>query len=484
MSETPQPTPDAQTPAPQTRERRLRKRHMAQAIATGLGGFVVAVVIGFVLLIGREVRAPDWLQSKIEQRLAEAMPDVDIGLGSLSLKIESSDLSPRVVLQNITVRDDTGLPFASLGELSVRASFRAALGGQFSPKNVSLSGALMKLRRASDGSYDLTIGSALQASGEGASLVQLIERVDQLLVRPELQYLREVEVESLTVLYEDARAGRAWTVDGGRMRLNTNGGQLSIGADFALLGGQDYATTLTMNYDSEIGSPAARIGLTLEDASSQDIASQSEALAWMQALHAPISGSLRTEVDDEGALGPLNATLQIGAGVVQPEQEAKPIPFEGAQAYFTYEPDENILVFNEVNVKSAWIEARGEGRARLQNGPGGWPEAMLAQLRLTSVKANPNDLYPEPVTLQQADLDMRLVFDPFRLDVGQLVLREDGQTLIASGRADIGLDGWRLAVDARSNSLEVKKVLRVWPDTVKPKTRSWIAQNIIGGDVS
>ena len=457
--------------------------YATRAILTGLGGFAVALAIGFILLVGRDIEAPDWLQEQIDRKIAQALPGVDVGIGTMSLRVERSDLSPRVFFQNVTVKDDTGLPFASLGELSVRASFPAAVRGQFLPKKISLSGALMKLRRDRDGGFDLTIGSALQASGEGASLIELVERLDQLLVAPELRYLREVDATSLTVLYEDARAGRAWTVDGGRMRVTARNEILSIGADFALLGGQDYATTLELSYESEIGSPAAWIGVSLADAPSEDIASQSGAMAWMEALRAPISGSLRTQVDDEGNLGLLNATLQIGKGVVQPEDEAKPIPFDGAQAYFAFDPNQNTLEFSEVIVKSAWIEARGEGFARLQNAEAGWPEELLGQFRLSSVRANPNQLYATPVTLEQADLDMRVVFDPFRLDIGQLVLREGDQTLIASGRADIGDEGWRVALDARADTLDIKRVLAVWPDSVKPKTHDWIEQNILQGDI-
>jgi len=477
MRETPQTDADAtglSKPKPV-----LRKRHFAQAVLTGLGGFVVALAIGFILLVGRDIKAPDWLQKQIDVKIAEALPNVDIAIGTMSLRIEPSDLSPRVFFQNVSVKDETGLPFASLGELSVRAAFPAAIRGQFLPKKISLSGALMKLRRGSDGGFDLTIGSALQVSGEGASLIALIESLDSLLVQHELRYLREVNATSLTVLYEDARAGRAWTVDGGRMRINSDGEALTIGADFALLGGQDYATTMELSYESEIGSPAARVGISLADAPSQDIASQSQALSWIEALRAPISGSLRSEVFENGVFGPLNATLQIGKGVVQPKEEATPVPFEGAQAYFSYEPVENILEFSELNIKSAWFEASAEGRARLQNAPGGWPEALLGQFTVRSVSANPNQLYETPVTLEQADLDLRLVFDPFRLDIGQLVLREAGQVVIANGRMDIGLDGWQVALDARSKELDIKRVLEVWPQTVKAKTRNWISQNIV-----
>ena len=475
------PQPPQETPVRQKRAAALRKRHFAQAVATGLAGLMVALLFGFFLLIGRDVSAPPWLQERIEEKIALTLPGVNVGLGQMSLRVEPSDLSPRVFFQNVTVSEDTGLPFATLGELSIRASFRAAMQGQFLPKKISLSGALLRLRRSSDGTFDFTIGSALQASGEGASLLALVERLDQLLVQPELEYLREVSAESLTLLYEDARAGQAWTVDGGRVRVTQDDGLLTIGADFALLGGQDYATTLELNYDSEIGSPSARIGILLEDAPARDIATQIEAMAWMKALRAPISGALRTEVDDEGELGPLNATLQIGKGVVQPEMEAKPVPFDGAQAYFTFDPSDNSLEFSELTVKSAWLEARGEGRARLQNAPGGWPEALLGQFRLSSVAANPSQLYENPVTLDQADLDMRIVFDPFRLEIGQLVLREDGETLVASGRADIGMQGWRVAVDARARALEIGKILNVWPDVAKPKTRTWIEQNILKG---
>ncbi len=454
-----------------------------RAVLTGLGGFAVALAIGFVLLVGRDIDAPDWLQKQIDLKIAEALPGVDVGIGHMSLRIERADLSPRVFFQNVTVQDDTGLPFASLGELSVRAAFPAAMRGQFLPKKISLSGALMKLRRGRDGSFDLTIGSALQASGEGASLIDLIERLDQVLVQPELSYLREVDASSLTVLYEDARAGRAWTVDGGRMRITSKDDVLAIFADFALLGGQDYATTLELSYESAVGSPAARVGLTLADAPSEDIASQSNALAWMKALRAPISGALRTEVDSGGELGPLNATLQIGQGVLQPEDEAKPVPFDGARAYFAFDPKESTLEFSEVSINSPWIEAQGEGRARLQNAPEGWPEALLGQFRLTSLRANPNQLYETPVSLEQADLDMRIMLDPFRIDIGQLVLREGDQTLIANGRADIGDEGWRIALDARAQTLDIKQVLEVWPDSVKPKTHDWIAQNILQGDI-
>lgn len=468
--------------APARPRRRLRKRQFAWAALTGLTGFAVVLVVGFALLIGREIEAPDWLTEEIELRMAEAMPQVDVTFGRIVLKIEPSDWSPRVFVQNVAVRDETGLPFASLGELSVLASFRAALEGKFLPKKIALSGALVKLRRARDGTFDLTIGNALQASGQAPNLAGLVERLDTLLERPDLARLAELEASSLTVLYEDARAGRAWTVDGGRMRLIRRGDNLSLGADFALLGGQDYATTLELSYDSAIGSPEARVGLLLADAPAQDIASQAPPLAWMEPLRAPISGALRTTVDADGALGILNATLQIGQGVVQPDIEARPIPFDSARVYFAYDPAGQVLTFDEMTVQSAWIEARAEGTARLQNGAEGWPEALLAQLQLSAVRVHPEGLFPEPVSIDQAAADVRVRLDPFGIDLGQMALTtREGQDLTARGKAGITEGGWTVSLDARAAQLDVAEVLRFWPPDLKEKTRRWIADNVLAG---
>ena len=70
-----------------------------------------------------------------------------------------------------------------------------------------------------DGSFDLSFGSAM-SQAEAPTLAALIESVDQALQLPQLEMLDDLQALALTVLYEDARAGRAWTVDGGRMRLN------------------------------------------------------------------------------------------------------------------------------------------------------------------------------------------------------------------------------------------------------------------------
>ena len=54
----------------------------------------------------------------------------------------------------------------------------------------------------------------------------------------------------------------------------------------------------------------------------------------------------------DGTLAPLTATLQIGAGVVQPNPAATPIPFDGARRYFSYDAAEGVLRFDELSIRA------------------------------------------------------------------------------------------------------------------------------------
>jgi hypothetical protein len=85
-----------------------------------------------------------------------------------------------------------------------------------------------------------------------------------------------------------------------------------------LLSGRSYVTNAELTYNSPRGSRTAQIGLAITDAAVADIASQSPLLAWLGVLDAPISGAVRGQLDEDGGLTSVSATLQIGAGELRP----------------------------------------------------------------------------------------------------------------------------------------------------------------------
>ncbi|MEM1162246.1 MAG: DUF3971 domain-containing protein, partial [Pseudomonadota bacterium] len=247
----------------------------------------------------------------------------------------------------------------------------------------------------------------------------------------------------------------------------------------ALLGGGASVTTITMNYAGRIGDVAAELGLTFEDMPSRDIAGQSPALAWLSALEAPISGAFRAVVDETGALGPLNATLQIGKGALHPEDGARPIPFDSAHTYFTYNPDLQKVDFTEIFVDSKWIRAQAAGQAFLIGAEEGWPSESWSQFEFSEVTTSLGGLYPDPITLDRARMEFRLRLNPFVVTLGEVSLFDLGEVMRLSGEARADALGWRVSLDGEMDEIAPDRLMEVWPTAFAPKAREWIVANVL-----
>ncbi len=466
---------------PRRRFRLLRRIMLVFGTLTGVAGIVIAAAI--LWLVDRPVVAPDWMRDRIEARIDASLSGMDLDFREMVITV-GAGWRPSLLLRDLALSEQGGGTLLTLTRLEASIAARPLLDGHVQPGRIALSGANAILRRDRDGSFKLAFGEAIRPVGEGANIAQLIERVDDILVRPQFAALREVRLDALTIRYEDARAGRAWSADGGRAVLQRVGDDLTLRGDVALLGGFDYATVLEMNYDSRIGDATARFGVTFEEISAPDIAAQVPPLAWLDVLRAPISGALRSSVGGDGRLGALSGTLQIGAGVLQPNETTRPIPFDGARSYFTYDPDKQEVRFDELSVQSKWVSNRAEGRAILKGMENGFPTAMLGQFTISDIVANPAGLYPEPVHLERAVMEAQLKLNPFSFELGQLAVTDQGQVLHFDGQLDATDKGWKLALDGRAGRVNADRVRTLWPERAAPKTRGWLAKNLHAADLS
>lgn len=473
-------------PAPPTKvvkpKRRILRRLLAGVLSTTFG-LAILLGLGVLALLGQTITAPDWARERIEQRAADALPGLNLRFGDVQFTLKDG-WQPHVRLQNVLLNDDSGALLLSLSEFEADFALKALLNGEAKPKDVVLSGAVVTLVRDADGQMTLRGGTEISnPSQQATSLPALIEGMDAAFDQPALSNFRSADVQALTLRYEDVRTERAWVVDGGRMRLNRDGEELRLSADLAVLSGGASVATVEANYTSLIGDTAADFGINIADVSAQDIAAQSPALAWLDVLRAPISGALRGGVDSDGTLLPLSATLQIGAGAVQPTPQTKPIPFQSARSYFTYDATSQTIDFAELSVKSKWVTTRAEGQALLGGLDTGKLSDLTGQFELSALSVNPADLYEQPRRLDGADMDFRLQLNPFVLRVGQMLIYDQGQTLRMNGDASADPDGWRFAVDGQIEAITPARLLELWPDRFATGTRSWIDTNLLAGSL-
>ncbi|WP_299030733.1 DUF3971 domain-containing protein [uncultured Sulfitobacter sp.] len=484
---------ETSSPEPQPRPPRRRKRGWFLLLLGLFNAMWSLLVLVAVIAVGavyffydRPVVMPNWVEARIEQRLEVEFPNARITFGELRLLMEEG-WRPRVRLRDVAVADLEGRELIRFSEARVRLSMAALRGGQVQPSQIALRGVFATIIRAQDGTIALQTGmGTANAAGTGrmTNLGTLVSRIDDTLQQPGLAALQSAELRGLTLQFIDRRAKRAFTLDGGRLIAQRKDGALVVNADLALLADGAGVTTLSANYNSVIGTPEAQFGVRLVDASATDIATQSPAFAWLGSLRAPISGAVRSGVRADGTLAPLSATLQIGAGVLQPNAGTRPIPFQSARSYFSYDAAEGLLQFDELSVASKWVTASATGTATLTGLRTGTLEALVGQFAVTQLRANPLALYPAPIELERAELDFRLQTAPFKLEIGRLDVFDQGKARHAFGTLTAEPEGWRLALDARADTLTPKRILELWPEGVKTRTRNWLEQNLIAADIS
>ncbi len=443
---------------------------------------VLAVVVGF-MMIGQRMHAPAWVRDRVEARLEQTLGGLQIRFGDVSFIIHEG-WRPRLRLTDVSISDAAGQQIAQVSDMRASLAMRPLLRGNVRPKRIMLSGAQIALTRGMDGALTLTVGTDSSPVQEAPNLAQLIESSDEVFLSPMLSALTSVQLDAITLDYRDLRLGRSWVLDGGHIQLTRNDNEMRLATGFSVLSGRDYVSGIEANYTSVLGTPEARFGVSITDLPAEDVYGQSPALAWLQVLRTPISGALRGSIDGEGAVGPLFATLNLGAGAVQPNPETRPVPFDSARTYFTYNPVGHQIDFNEVSVVSAWGSVQAEGKAFLQGVENGTLDSLDAQLRLTGIDANPADLFPEALKLRQADLDFKMTFAPFHLRLGQMTIEDGDHRVRASGDL-VGLpDGWSVDLDAHLDRMTSDEVLSYWPERLAPKPREWVTKNLYQGLLS
>ncbi|MCE0504619.1 hypothetical protein LR948_04585 [Roseivivax sp. GX 12232] len=436
----------------------------------------VGAMAGLILyaLLGRPIDAPGWLSERIETRLEEALPGFDLEFSALRLQLLSEGLV-RVGLTDVRLRAEaTGAEVASLGELRAGLSARALLSREIALEEAEASGLLLTMERDEAGA--LSLGLTLGQGGARPDLPTVIARIDEALGTPRLDGLDRVGIDGITLRYEDARARRGWTADGGTLVAERVAGALRLRGEIALLGGETGLGLVEIDAESDIGAQDVSFGLSLDTLASGDIATQSPALAWLEAIRAPISGDLRGYLDESGALGGLDVTLAIGEGALQPTPGATPVAFAGARTAFGYIPQTGQLRFTEISVDSAFGRAEAEGRVSLTE-----EGAFVGQFTLADLSTNPQDIFGAPLEIDRAEADMRLSLDPFRLELGRFRVVDPEMPLRASGRAEAGQDGWRVALDAEIAETTPGIVTTYWPARLAPQTRNWVLANVETG---
>lgn len=487
--------PEAAVGPAARRPRPARRRHR-----TGLVGRLVFLLLACLAalaiygLTGRPIGLPVWVVAEIEQRLnaaaAPVLPGGAVSIGEVDLAVDD-DWVPRIRLGDLRVLKPDGAALLTLPELRMDLDPGALLRGRLQPRSLTLSGARIAIRRDRAGRYDFAFGSDA-AMPEITSLAQLFDLADKAMSQPAAASLTRIEAEALTLSLADERTGRVWTVGDGRLTVQNRPDALAGELGVSLLDGKAAGGRAVLTLVSPKDSEIARLSASFDGIAAQDLAAQSPLIAPLAVLDAPISGRLATTLAPEGVTA-LEGQLEIGAGALRPTPAAQPIAFDRARLALRYDQATGRVALDDLAVEGPSLRLSADGQSFLigssgqrLKGPlgGGLPASFLTQIRFRDVKIDPAGLFQEPVQFSAGGLDLRLQLDPFRVEIGQLSLAEDARRLSAKGQLAADARGWTASVDLTLNEITHDRLIAMWPVSLVPKTREWIANNILQGELS
>lgn len=492
---------DEIAPPPDGRGRRRRhaRRHLRRAGRASLSMLLVfallvaAGVFGFFALTGKPIRLPVWVVAEIEARsnaaLARDMAGAAIAIGGVEIRIDD-DWTPRLQLEDLRLLQGQGATLLALPDVRLVFDPVSVLTrAELRPQSLRLIGGDIALRRFADGTLDLQLGANAKVPPI-KNISDLLGRIDVVLGKPFLSRLKLVEAEATSLTLKDALTGRVWSIGDGRIRLDVRPDQLAAEVAVSLVGGGEAPAQAVVTLIRPRDEPRIRVTASVDQVAARDIAAATPLIGWLGVLAAPISGRISTEITDNGVEA-LDGEISLAAGALQPTANARPIPFDRAEMRLGYDPDRGRISISNLSVESRTLRLKAQGHSypadadgQIMTGPLGQrlPAAFLGQLEITEARIDPEGLFERPLVFTHGAMDARLKLNPFELDIGQISLTEErNRRLNMSGHAAVLPEGWSLAVDLGLDAIAHDRLLQLWPNTLVPKTREWVGQNVAKG---
>ncbi len=465
--------------APPKRPKARRKRRGFRFAA--VFSVAVACLVFFVLslsLSGRTLPVPDMVKSKIEEALNQRLEGAPLQLGSMELGIDRKGV-PQLLMNDIRLADQSGGAVVQLNWLGAELSLERILRREFAAEKIFLTGAQITIRRTAAGRFTVASGAGL--GGEEQSVTDALARIDHAMTEGAVASLQEVVAGGVVLTLEDARSGRIWQATNASATLRRTAQGLSLSVTSDVFNGTDDIAGLQLSLTRSRATEHVQLGVTVENMAAADIASQSPVLSWLGVLDAPISGAVRTELDETGTLASFAGTLDISEGALQPDAATPPVAFDAAKAYFTFDPVRQRIDFSEISVRSEAGSGVATGHTYLAEFEGAWPGAYLSQFRIEDLQYAGGDTFDGPVMLDDVRADLRVRLNPFQIDLGQVMVDNNGVPIDATGRISAGDAGWHVAIDAKTPIISTERVLQFWPRRVSPVTRGWVSRNLSSG---
>ena len=445
----------------------------------------VAVIMMLFTLSVRAVDAPKFVKNYITEEIENLDFESQFEFGRVQIAL-SENFNPKIIVSDVTIYDNVdSLPFLEISKLELGASLRQISTGNFNLSTILLDGLTIGVSRDITGDYSIKFGQNSLLTSEVDVFSPASMGLRKFFEREAFLDLENFTVTSMTVQYDDQKESKLWVIDGARIELNKQLDDVFVRGDAAFLMGGADISMLQVNYETNLKSGDGSVGILFEGFPSKEIAAQAPALSWLNIVEAPISGAFRTKVGSEMEVDEINASLRIGSGVIRADDKSKPLRFDNANVYFSYNRKINLLNFEEITINSTDLQTILAGSVQLKVDENK-RTYYTGTLTANELKANPLEIYERALEVEDVVIDFLLEPKPFNLEILKLSARDPLRELVifAKGQIISGKGGWEVSSDLESSQATKDDIIAYWPPEYKKNGRIWLEKNVFGANLN
>ncbi|MEM9429182.1 MAG: DUF3971 domain-containing protein [Pseudomonadota bacterium] len=412
-----------------------------------------------------------------------------ISIGGVGFSLDPTAASAGVRFDDVHL--SRGGVDVHLPSVVASVDIRDGLDATLRPQDIDIDGGAVRLARDVSGGF--SIGAAASggmtplftgggATGERVDVSALIADIGGWPGAKVFDALETVALSGIDITFADARRDRLWHAPAAAAKVTRRDDSVRARLVASVDGGGETPTQVSAVLDANLARGTTSLRLRFEDARPEDLASQFRALDWLALLQAPVDAHLALAFDRAGEVTAMEGVLELGAGQVIGEA-GTPISFSRAKAYFGYDPDDDVLRIDFVDVATEIGAVRASGQVLLNRGADGAVADLVAQMRLYGLTADVSAL-PRRLAFEGGRATARISVDPLRVEIGEAELVETRGTLKVTGSAWTEDESWRAALDLRAATLPAAAVFDYWPTGTRPGVRRWLERRFRSGELA
>lgn len=421
------------------------------------------------------------LAQVLEYRANQFSGSQKIHIGGAYLAHGKTTFSARVILKDISIADADDTTLLRLPQVSSQVEWYSLVKRDPRLYSIRVDGVQVDFIRTEDGRINFTsplFQDAAKGTGAGS------ENFAKVLSNPLFSKLSGFELNDAVLTYYNAQTGKYWLAEQGSVTIRSEDSSLDLRATLSVPSKAGEPGRAEFYLTRQLSEEFSNVRMGFENADPQDLASEFPALNWLRALETKVSGNLGMQISDKGQLTDLAGVLSVGGGRVIAPPSDDIVGFDAAKVYFTYNRDKDLLSFTELNLVTSYGYFTAEGSAALTRDEDGFVSQILTDLEFSDALISRPDVFAGPLQFSKGTAQVSVNLAPFNVKVIDASVQDGTSVYSVHGSSFAGETDWLHRYTLTVDTLPKKRLMALWPTIAIPKTRRWVDENILAGDIS